>query len=85
MADMVTLTLAGPLNAARAEQLHAKEVKDYLQGDKITLPKGDAHAIIGAGYASGIDPADHEAVRDALNLPDRTVVADSTKAPAPKK
>jgi hypothetical protein len=65
---MVTLTLANPLTAAQADRLHAKgSSKDYRQGDKITLPRDDARLLINAGYAAGVDPADHEAVHKALD------------------
>lgn len=66
MSDMVTLTLAHPLSAAQASRLHAKDSKDYPQGSKITVPRDDARSIINAGYADGVEPSDHEAVRNAL-------------------
>lgn len=66
MANTVSLTLAHPLSAAQAEKLHAAQVKGYTVGDKITVSKDDAVAIINAGYAAGVDPQNHEAVRDAL-------------------
>lgn len=65
---MVTLTLAHPLSAAQVEKLHAQDSsKDYTQGDKITVPRDDARLIINAGYADGVDPEDHDAVRKTLN------------------
>lgn len=65
---MVTLTLAHPLSAAQVQKLHAQDSsKDYTQGDRITLPRDDARLVINAGYADGVDPEDHEAVRKALD------------------
>lgn len=67
MPTMVTLTLAHPLTAQQADRLRAKDSKDYKVGDKITVPMDDARAIINAGFAAGIDPADHKQVRSALH------------------
>lgn len=67
MPDMVTLTLAHPLNSEQVTRLHAKDIKDYNSGDKITVPRDDARAIINAGFASQIDPADHSQVEAALS------------------
>lgn len=65
--NMVTLRLAHPLKEQQAARLHAVEVKEYPRpGMEITLPESDALALINAGYASGIDPGDTEAVRAAL-------------------
>jgi hypothetical protein len=66
VADTVTLKLAHPLKAEHAERLHAKDAKDYWIGDQITVPRADAIFIIQAGYAAGVDPADHDAVHKAL-------------------
>lgn len=66
MSDMVTLTLAHPLNQQQAERVHAKDKKDYGIGDKIVVPKDDARAIINAGFADGIDPDDRDRVREVL-------------------
>jgi hypothetical protein len=70
---MVTLTLAHPLSAAQVEKLHAQDSsRDYVQGDKITLPRDDARLVINAGYCDGVDPEDHEAVRKALDSTAKT-------------
>lgn len=66
MSNTVTLTLAHPLTAQQVERLHAKEVRDYRQGDKITVPQDDARAIINAGYADGVDPENQEQTQSAL-------------------
>lgn len=67
--DMVTLRLAGPISVAQAAKLRAKEVKDYPQpGLEITVPRDEARALIDAGYASGVEPTDTEAVAKALGV-----------------
>lgn len=76
MSDMVTLVLAHPLTAKQAERLHAKEAKDYPANGKIIVPRDDARSIINAGYAAGVEPSDHDAVRDAMD--------NGTAAPAAK-
>lgn len=67
MSEMVTLTLAHPLNKVQVERLHAKEIKDYQQEDKITVPVDDARAIINAGFCKGVEPGNHEQVKAALS------------------
>lgn len=79
MADNVTITLAHPLTAERAGRLRVKEVRDYQAGEQVSLPPGEAHALIGAGYASGVDPSDADAVRKALTGDTSGDKAKSTK------
>jgi hypothetical protein len=45
---------------------YADEV--YGVGDKAKVPSDLARALIGAGYASGVDPEDQAAVAKALGL-----------------
>jgi hypothetical protein len=66
--DDVTLTLAHPLGATYAERL-GLEAKEHPVGDKITVSRDRARAIIDAGYAAGVDPGDPAAVASALKLP----------------
>lgn len=66
MPEKVTLTLAHPLSAEQSQRVLADRVKDYWVGDKITVRRDYALSIINAGYAKGVDPADREAVREAL-------------------
>lgn len=66
MSETVTLTLAHPLSAHQAARLNAKDDKDYKVGDKITVPLGNAHAIINAGFAAGVEPENSEQVQAAL-------------------
>ena len=87
-AQMITLKLAHPLTAGQAARLRAKEVKEYERpGMEITVPAEEARAIIDAGYASGIEPMDQDAVRDALNpdKPDTTPPVDPPAEPAPAR
>lgn len=84
MSDTVTITLAHPLSIRQSERLRAKEARDYNTGDKITVPRDDARAIINAGFADGVDPENHEQVRAALDgtLPAKSAAKAATKAPA---
>jgi hypothetical protein len=64
---MVTLNLAHPLTADQARRVRAKEDKEYpTPGMEITVPRDDARTLIDAGYASGVDPNDKEAVAAVL-------------------
>jgi hypothetical protein len=63
---MVTLELAYPLSAKQSERVLAEEVKDYWVGDKITVRYDYARSVINAGFAAGVDPADADAVKAAL-------------------
>jgi hypothetical protein len=65
---MITLKLAHPLTAEQAARLRATEVQDYPNpGMEITVPREEARAIIDAGYASGVEPQDQDAVSAVLN------------------
>uniref|UniRef100_UPI003F495F17 hypothetical protein n=1 Tax=Nonomuraea sp. CA-251285 TaxID=3240002 RepID=UPI003F495F17 len=75
--NLVTLKLSNPLDAAQAQRVRAAEVKDYRPGDTIKVPQQEAFAVIAAGYALKVDPADHEAVASALNIPVEQVRATS--------
>jgi hypothetical protein len=64
---MVTLKLSNPLTADQARRLHARDDKDYsTPGAEITVPRDSARALIDAGYAAGVEPADEEAVEEVL-------------------
>lgn len=83
MSDKVTLTLAHPLTAKQAERLHIEGGgKDLVQGDSITLPREDARAVINAGYAAGVEPENHDAVRKALGETTKTTKTSSAAKPS---
>lgn len=67
MSDTVTLALAHPLSPDQARRLNAKDVKEYKVGDKITVPLDNAHAIINAGFADGVEPGNADQIQAALN------------------
>lgn len=77
----VTLTLAHPISAAQAEQLRAREIKDYRPTEEITVPYDIARAIIGSGRAA-VDPEDHQAVQEALSRTSTTSATTATTATA---
>lgn len=78
MSDQITLTLAHPLNARQVERLHAKDVRDYLTGEKIVVPRNDARAIINAGFAAGVEPGNAEQVNKALSVPVKNATKSSS-------
>jgi hypothetical protein len=85
VSEMVALKLAHPLTADRAATLRAAEVRDYAVGEEIVVPSDEARAVIGAGYALGVEPSDPGAVARALEgRPARTRAAASPGPAAAK-
>lgn len=83
MADHVTIELAHPLYAEQAARLRATDVREYEIGERITVPREEAAAIINAGFASGVDPQDQGQVAAALAPLVDTVPDAVTVAPVP--
>ncbi len=48
--DTLTLIVAHPLTEDAARRVRATDVRSYQPGEKITLPKHEARALIGSGY-----------------------------------
>lgn len=80
MSGWVTLPLAHPLTADQAARLRARDVHDYGINEEITVPREEALAVINAGYASGVDPADREAVAKAMKEPELAEVPAGAEA-----
>ncbi|GHE31584.1 hypothetical protein GCM10017673_37910 [Streptosporangium violaceochromogenes] len=63
--DLVTCTLAHPLPAEGARSV-GLEFRDHEVEETITLMRGHALRLVGAGLIAGADPRNPQSVNDAL-------------------
>ncbi|MER6830933.1 hypothetical protein ABT352_33405 [Streptosporangium sp. NPDC000563] len=83
MNDLVTCNLAHPLGAEGARSV-GLEHRDHEVEEEITLLRGHAMRLVGAGMVAGADPKNRESVAAALRPATPKTEPAVAPAPAPK-